>query len=74
MEYCEWCGCELDNWYWVYKGKKFCQTQDNKCLKSYLFNEADNELRLERGEGTVKYDMSEVDECLNWAKDYLRRE
>jgi hypothetical protein len=73
MEYCEWCGCELDNWYWIYKGKKFCQTQNNKCLKEYLFDEADNELTLGRGEGTVEYSMDQVDEYLNQNKNCLRR-
>lgn len=65
MEYCERCGCELDSWYLVYKGMKFCSNNDNNCLKSYLFEEADSEIKLEKGEGTIKYDMSKVDDYLD---------
>lgn len=57
---CEWCGNVIDSWYLKYKGKVFCECNDNACIKNYLYEEHDEEI----GEDRVvddDYNMNEVD-------------
>lgn len=62
LKYCKWCGRELKSWYLTYKGNCFCRYNDDACLKNYLYEEADSEIKEDRGNGDVEYDMSEVAE------------
>ena len=62
METCDWCGRELKGWFYRYKEHTFCEYNDGRCIKNYLFYEHDEEITEDRGDGEVDYDMSEVDE------------
>lgn len=48
MEHCEWCGAELNGWYLKYHGKCFCRNKNDICLKNYLFDEADEEIEMDK--------------------------
>lgn len=59
MRYCAWCDCELNSFYLRYRGKTFCRTNDDACIKNYLFEEADKEIEEDRDE-TDDYTMDYV--------------
>lgn len=48
MEFCAWCGHELNGWYLEYHEKKFCRHGNDICLKNYLFEEADDEIEMDK--------------------------
>lgn len=48
MEHCAWCGRELNGWYLKYHEKKFCRCGNDICLKNYLFEEADDEIEMDK--------------------------
>ena len=64
MNHCEWCGRELNGWYLKYREKFFCRTKDDGCLKNYLYEQADEEIELE------KYEKSDYRmDMVRWMED-----
>ena len=64
MNHCEWCGRELNGWYLKYRGKFFCRIKDDGCLKNYLYEQADEEIELE------KYQKSDYRmDMVTWMED-----
>lgn len=57
---CEWCGNTITSWYLKYKGKNFCRSNSDSCLKNYLFDEADKEISEERTDCETEYRMDMV--------------
>lgn len=41
------CHRELNGWFLKYKGKYFCDDENRDCIKTYLFEEADDERLIE---------------------------
>ena len=62
---CEWCGTEITGWHLTYKGKCFCRSKDDACLKNYLFEENDEDIGMDKVIDDY-YDMSHVDDDLDF--------
>lgn len=63
METCDWCGKEISGWFYRYKGLTFCQRENDRCLKEFLFAEHHHDITEDRTDGEVLYDMRKVEEC-----------
>lgn len=59
---CVWCKRKINGWFLKYKGNCFCRDYNDKCLKEYLFKEADDLITMDKLDGSDEYDMSEVDD------------
>lgn len=57
---CAWCGNVIDSWYYKYKGKVFCECNQSRCIKEYLFEEADKDISEDRVVDD-DYNMNEVE-------------
>lgn len=45
---CDWCGKELDGWFYRYKDLTFCEKANGRCLKEFLFAEHLEEIKKDK--------------------------
>ena len=57
---CGFCGKPIHSWYFVYKGKFFCEKDNSKCIKEYLYMEHDSEITEDRTDGEIDYNMGVI--------------
>lgn len=44
---CYWCDEEIERWYIKYQGHYFCKANNDRCIKDYLYDRADDDFVLD---------------------------
>lgn len=56
---CKWCGKEIEGCYLIYGHYYFCREKNDQCLKDYLFDEKDKEIKMDYKESDEEWAFHE---------------